>query len=154
MALKPDRVCLDYSIDYFLDEVQERGKCLVLSTGGSGVSNDNVAHMATAAAGPSGKVPLGVLLNDMVDVDLSKYHLNHHKDEVQKGSKVTILKKGQITTNMIYPGTSPAAGVAAYLGASGYFTPTAVAGNGNPVVGRFDTSKDEDGFAKISINLP
>jgi hypothetical protein len=154
MALKPDRVCLDYSIDYFLDEVQERGKCLVLSTGGSGVSNDNVAHMATAAAAPSGKVPLGVLLNDMVNVDLSKYHLNHHKDEVQKGGKVTILKKGQVTTNMIYPGTTPTAGAAAYLGASGYFTPTAVAGNGNPVVGRFDTSKDENGFAKVSINLP
>ena len=152
MALSLYRVCLDYSIDYFLDEVQERGKVLVLSTGGSGVSNDNVAHLATAAASPSGKVALGVLLNDMVDVDLSKYHLNHHKDEVQKGGKVTILKKGQVTTNMIYPGVSPTAGSVAYVGASGYFTSTNYAGS--VVAGRFDTSKDENGFAKVSINLP
>jgi len=152
MALKPDRVCIDYAIDYFLDEVQERGKVVVLSTGGSGVSNDQVAHAVTCAVNPSGRVAVGVLLQDFVDVDLSKYKLNQHKDERQKGSKCAILRKGQITTNMIYPGVSPTAGAVAYVGASGYFTSVNYAGS--VVAGRFDTSKDEDGFAKVSINLP
>lgn len=150
MALKPDRVCLDYSIDYFMDKVQERGVCLALETGASGVSNDNVANMATVADDPSGVVALGVLLNDMVDIDLSKYALNRHKDEVQKGGKVTILKKGQVTTDRVV-GT-PVGGADAYLGVSGLFSPTQ--DSDAPRVGRFDTAKDENGFAKISVNLP
>lgn len=152
MALKPDRVCLDYALDYFLGEVSERGVVLSLLTGGSGVSNDNVNHQATVASAPSGVVALGFLLNDTKDVDLSKFHLNHHKDEVPVTGKVTILRKGQVTTNMIPSGVSPAAGDTAYLGASGLVTNSQ--SSGAPQIGRFDTSKDEDGFAKVSINLP
>lgn len=152
MALKPDRICIDYALDYFLGEVAERGVVLSLKTGGSGVSNDNVNHQATVAAAPSGSVALGFLLNDVVDVDRSRFFINPHKDEVPVRGKVTILRKGQVTTNKIVPGVSPAAGATAYLGVSGLITSNQA--SGAPVVGRFETSKDEDGFAKVSINLP
>jgi hypothetical protein len=37
---------------------------------------------------PSGKVA-GLLLNDVVDVDETRYHRNFQKDEMKKGERVT-----------------------------------------------------------------
>jgi hypothetical protein len=53
---------------------------------------------------------------------------------------------------MVYPGTTPSGGNPAYLSHSGLLTPTLVA-NVTPLVGRFETAKDEDGYVKVSINL-
>jgi hypothetical protein len=49
---------------------------------------------------------------------------------------------------------TPAYGAAAYVSKStpGYFTATS--GNAIHKVGRFLTSKDADGYAKIEVNLP
>jgi hypothetical protein len=153
MALKPDRHLLDTRIDYFMNEVATRGGGVVLSTSGSGVANDQSVSVATYSNSVSGKIPLGILLCDMVDKDLTKTHVNYYKEEVQKGTKVTILTKGYVVTDMLVPGVSPVGGNPAYLNASGLFTPTLVA-NVTPLVGRFETAKDEDGFVKISVNLP
>ena len=54
--------------------------------------------------------PLGILLNDVVNKDLTRTHLNQYKDEVQK-VLVTILRKVVVTNNIT--GT-PAAGDVAY----------------------------------------
>jgi Arc/MetJ family transcription regulator len=54
---------------------------------------DNGSALSRMRALPSGKVPVGLLLNDMVNIDLTRQHLNQHKDEVQKGGKVTLLKR-------------------------------------------------------------
>ena len=62
---------------------------------------DNAVALATVKANPSGAYPLGVLLNDMVNLDLTRQHLNQHKDEVQKGGKITILRKGYVVTDAI-----------------------------------------------------
>ena len=70
-----------------MNEVAERGGVVSLSTAGSGASLDNGNAVVTYAADPSGKVPLGLLINDMVNIDLTRQHLNQHKDEVQKGGK-------------------------------------------------------------------
>lgn len=150
MALKPDRICLDYAIDYFLDEVQERGKAVTLLSAGSGVSNDQAVHQVTCPADPSGTVAVGILLQDFVDIDRSKYSLNRHRDERQKGSKAAILRKGTVTTDQVASGINPTAGAPAHVGANGFLT-TATTG---PLLGRFETTKDEDGFVKVSINLP
>jgi len=88
----------------------------------------------------------------MVDEDLTRTELNEHKDEMQKGSKVTICRAGWVTTNMIEAGVTPTAnGQKAYLGVSGLLTTTAGV---NPEVGEFQSTKDEDGYAKVYINLP
>ena len=157
MALKTDRSTLQTDISFFMNEAATRGGVVSVSTGGSGAAMDQGVALVTYVADPSGKVPVGLLLNDMVSIDLTRQHLNQHKDEVQKGGKVTLLQKGWVVTNS-FEGTNPAVGNPAYLGHSGNNATSALAGNPtNPahlVVGRFLSGVDEDGYAKVFIDLP
>jgi hypothetical protein len=150
MALKGDRHELDTEISFFLNETAEKGQVVSVSTQGSGAAMDNSSALATVAAEASGAVALGVLLNDMVNIDQTRQHINWHKDEVQKGGKVTILTKGFVVTDQI--SGNPTAGQVAYLADSGLIAGTQ---DGTaPAIGRFLSTKDADGFAKVSINLP
>ena len=159
MALKTDRSTLQTDISFFMNEAATRGGVVALSTGGSGASMDNGAALVTYAALPSGKVPIGLLVNDMVNIDLTRQHLNHHKDEVQKGGKVTLLTKGWVVTSNL-EGTDPNAGDAAFLAHSGNLSTTDLsaddtdADGSTRVVGRFVSDVDEDGYAKVFIDLP
>ena len=155
MALKADRHELDVDISYFMNETAEKGQIVVLSTAGSGAAMDQAGALVTVAAASTTNIVAGVLLNDVVDIDLTRQHINWHKDEVQKGGKVSILKKGYIVTDMI-EGT-PTAGALAFLddADTGKFAVEAsVATGDDTVVGRFMSTKDEDGYAKIEVNLP
>lgn len=150
MALKGDRHELDTEVTYFMNETASKGVVVSVNTQGSGSAMDSAAALATVAASASGAAALGVLLNDVVDIDQTRQHLNWHKDEVQKGSKVTILTKGFVVTDKI-SGT-PTAGQTAYLGASGLISGSQAAGA--PAIGRFLSTKDADGYAKVAVNLP
>jgi len=155
MALKADRHELDVDISYFMNETAERGQIVVLSTVGSGAAMDQAGALVTVAAATTTNIPVGVLLNDVVNLDLTRQHINWHKDEVQKGGKVSLLKKGYIVTDQIEG--VPTAGVLAYLddADTGKFAVAAsVADTKYSVVGRFMSSKDEDGYAKVEVNLP
>ena len=154
MALKSDRNEVQTDISFFMNEVATRGGIASLSTGGSGAAMDQGAALVTYAATAFGKVPMGILLNDMVNLDLTRQHINQHKDEVQKGGKVTILRKGYIVTNSI-EGADPAAGDEVFPAHSGNISKTDIVGDGTvSAIGRFLSSKDEDGYAKVEINLP
>ena len=159
MALKTDRSTLQTDISFFMNEAATRGGVVAVSTGGSGASMDNGAALVTYAAIPSGKVPVGLLMNDMVSIDLTRQHLNQHKDEVQKGGKDTLLQKGWVVTNSL-EGTSPAAGNAAFLAHSGNLSASDLSNDegdvdgSTRVVGRFLSGVDEDGYAKVFIDLP
>ena len=159
MALKTDRSTLQTDISFFMNEAATRGGVVAVSTGGSGASMDNGAALVTYAAIPSGQVPVGLLMNDMVSIDLTRQHLNQHKDEVQKGGKVTLLQKGWVVTNSL-EGTSPAAGNAAFLAHSGNLSASDLSNDegdvdgSTRVVGRFLSGVDEDGYAKVFIDLP
>ena len=159
MALKTDRSTLQTDISFFMNEAATRGGVVAVSTGGSGASMDNGAALVTYAAIPSGKVPVGLLMNDMVSIDLTRQHLNQHKDEVQKGGKVTLLQKGWVVTISL-EGTSPAAGNAAFLAHSGNLSASDLSNDegdvdgSTRVVGRFLSGVDEDGYAKVFIDLP
>ena len=98
MALKTDRSTLQTDISFFMNEAATRGGVAVISTGGSGASMDNGNAVVTYSASPSGKVPVGLLLNDMVNIDLTRQHLNQHKDEVQKGGR-SLSPEGFVVTN-------------------------------------------------------
>lgn len=156
MALKGDRYEGMTDVSFFMNDTSAaKGGIAVLSTGGSGVALDQSKALVTYAATASGNVPVGLLLNDMVNIDQTRQHINFHKNEVQKGGKVTLLTKGWVVTNMI-TGT-PAAGNPAYLTDEGKLTPTKSATGGvvaTPPVGRFLSSEDEDGYAKVAIDLP
>ncbi len=159
MALKTDRSTLQTDISFFMNEAATRGGVVALSTGGSGAAMDQGSALVTYAGLPSGKVPVGLLLNDMVNIDLTRQHLNQHKDEVQKGGKVTLLQKGYVVTNSL-EGTSPSAGDAAFLAHSGNLSVADLsnddtdADGSTRVVGRFLSGVDEGGYAKVFIDLP
>lgn len=149
MALKPDRVELLTDISFFMSTTATRGGVVSAVTAGSGVSMDDANAVVAYAANPSGAKPIGVLLNDVVDLDLTRQHINWHKDEIQKGGKVTVLRQGQVTTNLV-AGT-PTAGADAYVAASGNVSTTQAAGAVK--IGQFLSAVDADGYAKLSVNL-
>lgn len=150
MALKPDRIELMTDISFFMNTTATRGGVASVVTGGSGVAMDDASAVVGYAASVSGAKPVGVLLNDVVDLDLTRQHINWHRDEVQVGGKVTVLRQGQVTTDMLVAGITPTAGVDAYVGASGLIGTSST----NAVkVGTFLSSVDSDGFAKVSVNL-
>lgn len=159
MALKQDRSTLATDISYFMNEAATRGGVVSHGTAGSGASMDNGNAVVTYAADPSGAIPVGLLVNDMVDIDLTRQHLNQHKDEVQKGGKVTLLRKGWVVTNSL-EGTAPNQGDLAYLGHSGNLASSDLASDdvdadgSSRVVGRFLSDVDQYGYAKVFIDLP
>lgn len=154
MALKNFRNVVADNIEFYMDEVAEAGGVVCLSTVGSGEASDQSEALVTYAASPSGKLPVGLLAQDMVNKDLSQTHLNYYKREVQKGGKVDIVTQGTFVTNMVYPGQTPAVNKTAYLSHSGYLAVTDLGDRATPVVGVWLSSKDADGYAKVSINLP
>ena len=96
MALKSDRNEVQTDISFFMNEVATRGGVVSLSTGGSGAAMDQGSALVTYAVSGARVVPMGILLNDMVNLDLTRQHINQHKDEVQKGGKVTILRRDML----------------------------------------------------------
>ncbi len=156
MALKPDRqrVRETDDISFFMNEVAEKGGIVVGSTYGSGAALDQSVALCTYASQPSGKLPLGVLMQDMVNKDLSQTHLNGFNGEVQKGGKVLLSPVCTIHTNMIYPGLTIAAPQSAFVGPSGLFQNVYVNDVATPAVGYFISNKDEDGYAKVRVQIP
>ena len=162
MALKGDRQEITHDVTFFNnDTTAERGGIVTISTVGSGAALDQAAAVVTYATAISGKCPVGMLLNDIVNVNQAKYHVNFHKNESQTGSKCVIMTEGWATTNMLIPGVAPTAGAVAVLSQSGLIGISTSAGvvasdytTGNARIGRFMSGKDEDGYAKIYVKLP
>ena len=164
MALKGDRHEFQVDISFFNNDVAEKGLVLVYGpgggsgtgpTGGSGIALDNTKQIASVAANPSGLRPAGLLLNNQVNIDQTRQHINYHRDEMIAGGKCALLRQGWVVSNKI-TGT-PSAGNKAYLGANGLVTPTVSSNGGTaatPQVGEFMSSADEDGYAKVAIHLP
>jgi hypothetical protein len=158
MALKADRYEESTDISFFyVAGTGTRGGvvCLDLLSASGAAMDQGDNTVAYKVAGDT-SVPVGLLLNDVVDKDLTRTHINWFKDEIQKGGKVTVLTRGWVVTNNV-DGT-PAPGDVAYASDT-------VAGNlknstgnaarsGNLAVGRFMSAKDADGYAKVYVNLP
>lgn len=146
MALKPDRVEHLTDLSFFMDEIGTRGQIVTHSSDGSGASMDD-ANAKVIKATATGQNPAGLLLNDVVDIDLTRQHINFAKDEVQKGGKVLLLRRGTVVTDNV-AGT-PAAGAKAYFTADAKITSAA----GSVQIGRFLSAEDADGYAKVEINI-
>jgi len=155
MALKGDAVINRYGdeLRFFMNQTAERGAIVSISTAGSGVANENASNVVAYASSASGKRPVGILVNDVVNLDLTRQQYNPHKNEVQYGSKVHVSKNGVFTTNMVTSGVTPAAGDTAYLAADGRITNVNTGAVASPQVGYFLTAKDEDGYATVRVNL-
>jgi hypothetical protein len=150
MALKSDRIESHTDISFFMDTTGERGGIVIHDTSGSGVSMDDGNALVMYPTGVvSGTKPAGLLLNDVVNLDLTRQHINWYRDEVQVGGKVTLLRQGQVTTDVVAD-VNPAAGAVAYYDSLGKLTTTST---NSTQVGRFLSSKDSDGYVKVEINI-
>ena len=191
MALKPDRHVIEDDITFFyasslLNTSTDARGGVVVATGTagtmpSGAAMDQSDNQVKYAAAPSGHAPMGMLLVDVVNIDLTRQILNPYKSEAQVGDKVTLMRKGWAVTNSLIAGGSGGGvntieqGAAAYCGPSGNLTADAgaiwatgydsdttankAAGFGNfktefPRVGTFLSKIDEDGYAKVYIDIP
>lgn len=149
MALKPDRIELaDGSrIKYFMVETAERGGIVNLDAPG-GAGMDNPASTVSVPLGASGN-PAGVLMNDVVDLNLTRQHINWHQDQVQVGNKVDVLVRGVVRTDQLKTGDTPSAGDPAYYDTDGEFTTTATSDQ----VGVFQGPKDADDYVEVEVNV-
>jgi len=164
MALKGDRYEGATDVSFFATAAATRGGVVSMSTSGSGVALDQGDAVVAYAAAASGSIPLGILLNDVVDIDQTRQHINFHKNEVQAGGKVTVLTNGWVVTSNVTAVGTISAGTPAYLGAAGVLTDQQAAGAtgasthsknvANPPVGTFLSKADEDSYYKVAINLP
>lgn len=142
------------NIDYFMNGTGEAGSVVkfVTSTSGTGAAMDdpNACVALPTVANGSGEAPAGILLCDVVNKDLSQTHLNYYKREVNIGGKVSILRRGVVTTNRIEPGVLPTPGQAAYFTTNGLLNVTST---NSTRVGTFLSGRNADGYAKLSVNL-
>lgn len=154
MALKPHR---NYGraagsiTKWFMNEVAEAGIIVVVDTTGtgSGLPGDskNVAKVPTSGGGEA----LGVLMTDVVDIDVSKFpHLaRNHKNETTVCNPVEVMAEGVVHTNKLATGVTPSVGDDAYFTTGGEFTN--VAGFGP--VGKFEGVKQSDGYIVVKVHV-
>lgn len=158
MALKSDRYEAMTDISFFYNAgTATRGGVVVLdAVNASGAAMDQGVNLVRYKQATATDVPVGILLNDVVNKDLTRTHINWYKDEVQKGGKVTVLTQGWVVTNNITGSPTPGSVAYADSATAGNITTTAgtAQASGNLAIGRFMTNKDADGYAKVFVNLP
>lgn len=155
MALKGPRVIIETDITFTCQSTTNRGVVLCRTLAGSGVALGNLAGQASLSASPSGLRVAGLLMNDVVNIDPTRQHINFQQDQTLVGQRCTLLRKGRVTTDQI--SGSPNDGDTAYLTTNGQLTPTMSATGGlvaTPKIGVFDGIKDENGFITVDVNLP
>lgn len=154
MGLKPDRGFDNVEdISFYMNATGSRGSLVVHSTAGSGAAMDSSAALVVIPTTASGTNPVGLLMNDVVNIDLTRQHLNQHRDETQMGGKVTILKRGWVVTDNV-SGTPAGTGETLWYTNGGILTTVDPVPNGAvPKVGRIVSKKDADGYAKVEINI-
>lgn len=151
MALAPNRqpILGAEDVRHALPEVAERGKILCHTS-------TTAAGEVTGLATPTGVgvAPLGLLLFDVESMNYDRHGEYRQRDVVDVGSVIAVATKGEYETDLIV-GT-PSAGDTAYLAASGYVSPTQLGPNGGtaaPVVGKFRSATNANGFARLYVDL-
>lgn len=119
MALGPSQVQQDLDLSFVKDRAGERGGivCWVMSSG---------VQVVGYVANPIGAKPLGIQLNDVEEMDLSR-HWHPATDRSMRrvdkpGATVGIAAVGTWDTNFIHPDANPYSGKKAYLAPSGLIT--------------------------------
>ena len=154
MALKMDRDIVATEYAFTMNNAASPGGIASLESAGSGVAaNDDTNTVVEYVADPSGAKPIGLLLNEVVDIDTTKYRLNYYKQEVLVGSKVSLMREGMVVTDLVI-GT-PTDGGAAYINSSGNLGVDNISDAINAIkVGQFLSDPDENGFVKVWIDIP
>ena len=158
MALKPDREYNETTdiTNFWTTVAAEKGGCASVVTQGSGAAiGQNIVdepNVVGYVADPSGAIAKGILIQTVAAVmSATRDFPNFENGEIRPGDKCTLVKRGFVVTDMIPAGITPTAGAAAYLAASGFVSSTQA--TGAPQIGRFETTKDAAGFARVSIDI-
>lgn len=156
MAIKADRQVDSWELGYYLNETASPGVIVVVSTATSGNDLDGTAALATVSANSSGTQPIGMLMSEFVSIDQTRVSRNPYKDQQVVGEKAAIMTKGWAVTNKVVSAT---AGCFAALASSGSVVAVAEATVNThnallqPIVGRFRSGVDEDGYARVYVDL-
>jgi len=149
MALAPSRQVFQDQIRFALDEVAERGVicCIVAGT--------TAAGEVTAAAVPTGVgvQAVGILMDDVEDLNYDRHGEYRQRNVVDVGSVVGIAVKGDFETDRLTG--SPVAGNDAYLGPNGTLSPTQLTDGitAAPRLGYFLSAPNANGFAAVHLDL-
>jgi len=157
MALKPDREYNEVTdiTNFWTTAAAEKGGCAGVVTQGTGAAiGTNLADEANVVgyvADPSGVIAKGILLQTVTAaMSATRDFPNFENGEIRPSDKCTLVKKGFVVTDMI-AGTTPTVGGTAYLAASGFISLDQA--TGAPAIGRFETTVDSAGFARVSIDI-
>jgi len=157
--LKPDRNPVLESIDYFITTTGDAGRIAFAATGtqpvGNGLDSTNNKIEYINAIATSGRKPVGIVLQPVVNIDLSRQQKNPYNEEQQVNGKVLVGVIGEYNTNAWGSGqlgSSVVVPAKVYAGPSGLMYTDNFSGSGWPLVGHALTLKDSDGFAKVRIN--
>jgi hypothetical protein len=167
MALKGDREVWATNIDYTIATGQnaERGIVLIAHTTAGQATKPNSAPTVQGGTGSAGgglgtvgttgndSRPVGLLLDDVENLDFTVTPQIHVRNVVPRGSEVSLLTKGWVKTNLIEAGRTPAAGERAYLAASGYLSNREHVTSSGIICGYWRGAKDADGYAKVEIDI-
>lgn len=157
MALRPWRRVEATTIEYTVAAAAERGGVLSATSGQAAAYDTSVT--------PSSVVPIGILLEDIEAMNFMKHPQYYQRNVSDLGSKVGILTKGEVETDMLeYDAEAHIdAGKKAYLTHSGLLTIEELApgvvdsnpeqGTSGVYIGRFLSTVDGDGFARVRIDL-
>lgn len=151
MSLQKDRMFNhgESEVSYYMGEVAAQGILVAYPTGAvqpPGLDDDaNYAIVPTAAT----QKPVGILLDTVVNKDLTETELNRSKRERQINNKVEIVREGWFVTDRLASGITPSAGDTLYFTTGGLFTTA----TGSEVVGSFESEKNTDGYARIRLKI-
>jgi len=154
MALKHQIQVLEYDLSRYMQTAGTRGGVVCLANTGTFTPDmDHQDNVVSYAADPSGKEPVGLLMHTVRSYDVTEVGQNFQNlDVVPLNSKVTLMRKGTCSTDMIDPSRlSSIVPGPMYLTGSGFLSDEVSAMN--PQVGRFVSSADSDGFVKVSVHL-
>ncbi len=158
MALKPDREYNETTdiTNFWTTVAAEKGGCAGVVTQGSGAAmGQNITDEANVVgyiADPSGAIAKGILIQTVAAaLSDTRDFVNFENGEIRPSDKCTLVTKGFVVTDMIPDGITPVAGDAAYLAASGFVSSTQA--TGAPQIGRFETTKDAAGFARVTVEI-
>ena len=147
MALGPNRQVFQTTIRYAVAAVAVRGGIL---------SYSSTAGEAEYDVDGSGALALGILLDDVEDLNFDRHPEYLQRNVVDIGSVVGIANKGVFQTDQVVTGNLPAQGNPAYLHPNGQVSTVLLddgVGNTSPLVGAFRSALDANGFVSLLVDL-
>jgi hypothetical protein len=151
MALRGTSHKHETTMDYILNRAAEPGT-MVVASGTAGL----VDVVGTVQLSGSGIWPVGMLLNTREDFNYAKELERTQYDTDDIGTVVTLLRRGEVSTNLVVAngGVAIAAGQPAYLAGNGQVgNANSAPTGGNQKVGQFMSAVDADGYVRLRLEL-